>query len=162
MNAAPLFAAGVLAAAALGGSVFMEFRGPITSLAVEARVLYALGGPTVKGASIHTEIATAALTGCWSGGPLFGCAVLDVGELRASAPDRLDVDVRAPWLVSLGTRVGIQWPLVRRFALRAFAEPRVTLSHPSILVDEVRVWGAPALSLVLGVGIAVLLNPGDS
>ena len=162
MNAAPLFATGVLASTALGVIAFMEFRWPTTSLAAEARALYALGDFFAGGASIHTALGSAVLTACWRDDPLFFCSVLEAGELRATAPVTEVVDVRAPWLVTAGPRIGAQWGLSPRFAIRAFAEPRATLARPSILVDDVRVWRARDLSLVLGVGFVFLLTPGGT
>jgi hypothetical protein len=134
-------------AAAVGATGFagVRFRG--VSLAIGGRADAPASRATGEG-DVRTSLLAGWLSGCAHGGILFGCGVLTVGSLRASA------DVPAPTSQSslffgVGPRAGVLVPVTTAIDVGATGEALFLLSPYTLRIDTRPVYSSSVVSATL-------------
>lgn len=92
---------------------------------------------------------------------LFGCLMVELGQVTFTVPGGLDFKEVSDVLFSFGPRVGVDVPIGRGFSARGFAELPIRPYGPAANItdlddpnDTVRSWELPYVNGFFGVGIA--------
>jgi len=147
-----------------GGAVLaLGWRAPWWSVSVEGRALLTLNAPVDGGHHVTLHRVTGAVLPCLHWRWLFGCGVLELGELGGSGDARVP-GADSAFIATLGGRGGVDFPLSARLALRVAVDGFGTI-QPAIvrvggagsLVDGVYVgqsrWETPAGGALVGAGL---------
>lgn len=128
-----------------GGAVLaLGWRAPWWSVSVEGRALLTLNAPVGGGHLVTLHRLTGAVLPCLHWRWLFGCGVLELGELGGSGNAEMPATDSA-FIATLGGRGGVEVPLAARLALRVAVDGFGTVK-PAV----VRIGGQPPASAGLG------------
>jgi hypothetical protein len=152
-----LGAVGSSPAAAFGGTLQVSVRRGSFSLGLEGRGdLAATTELDFNGARVgdmETSLLMGALVPCAFRGVLEGCALLSVGQIRASSTGlAMPQQVTAPFLAA-GARVGLELPLGSILTAGAHADVLAPVTETVLRVNGQPVWTSPAISGALGATI---------
>jgi hypothetical protein len=92
---------------------------------------------------VAVTLVTGSVSPCVHVGPVFGCAVGMVGELRATGVDVSGGRAAPTLFVAVGPRIGTEFPLGKGFAWRIDAEALGNLQRASVDLDGKQAWQAP-------------------
>lgn len=135
-----------------GGAVLgLGWRAPWWSISAEGRALITLNAPVDGGHHVSLHRVTGAVLPCLHWRWLFGCGVLELGELGGSS----DADVPASdsaFIATLGGRGGVEIPLGARFAFRAAVDGFGTVKPAIVRIGGQPRWETPAGGALVGAG----------
>lgn len=137
-----------------GGAVLsLGWRAAWWSVSGEGRALLALNAPVDGGHHVSLHRVTGAVVPCLHWRWLFGCGVLELGELGGTS----DADVPAAdsaFIATLGGRGGVEIPLGPRLALRAHVDGFGTVKPAIVRISGQPRWETPAGGALVGAGLA--------
>ena len=153
---ASVFSIGVAPSVLGGVGWFVGVRWPRVSLALEGRALFAPSAtiaraPTRDG--YHFEFAAVSGTGCYHPAWAFICAGAGLGSL-AFGNTGIDISSNRPSILSFSFRVGSDWILTPRIAIRAYAEMSLQPLETTLRRTPAKLllWSQPIVAGSLGVG----------
>ncbi len=136
-----------------GGVLFaIGWRAPWWSVSGEVRALLTLNAPVDGGHHVSLHRVTGALLPCLHWRWLFGCGVLELGELGGIS----DADVPASdsaVIVTLGARGGVEVPIGTRLAFRASVDGFGTVKPAIVRIGGEPRWETPAGAALVGAGL---------
>lgn len=113
---------------------------------------------STSGARARTSLLFATINPCVHWRRLYGCALLEVGQLEgASESLSLSVQQLTPY-VATGGRLGVEAPFAPRLGFRVFGELLATLTSAKILINERPGWTMPSTSGGVGVELYLFLR----
>ena len=65
------------------------------------------------------------------------------------------LEMEEPWSGSIGIRPAAEWLVSEHLALRGFAEIHAIMGQATVWVDGSKLWAAPPVAAVVGVGVMV-------
>ncbi|HXX67827.1 MAG TPA: hypothetical protein VEK07_11625 [Polyangiaceae bacterium] len=144
---------GVAPAPAIGAAIGGGVRWRDASLALEGRFDAAASAPVEGGGGVSSSLALVSLAPCGYVGPLLGCALVQGGQIRASAEAPSLAQKSAPWWAA-GGRVGTQVPLGSdRTVVRLRSDLLVNLVPQSFELAGTQPWKVPRVAGSLGLDI---------
>jgi hypothetical protein len=108
------------------------------------------------GGRVEARLFAAAIVPCFHLGPVVVCTVGTAGALEAAGLDVRPAHSRTTPFGATGVRLGVEWPLTTRFAVRARGDGLVNLSPATLALGQdgqTSVWSAPRLAGTVGVGL---------
>lgn len=125
---------------------------PFFSIALEGRADIPASGTVDNGARLRTSILAGSIVPCGHYRWFFGCGVVSVGALRATAPEVTKPAEASGILLAVGLRAGVEWPEAGVIALRVSGDAMVTAHPMAARVDAVPVWRTPPFTGLIGAG----------
>jgi hypothetical protein len=150
VGAAPEPAAGFGLGFAVGGGAL--------SLAVEGRVDAPTWEPAAGGGKVGAWLALGSLVPCVHGGPVFVCAIGQLGSMKASGEGAPAVRSETlPWR-AVGGRFGATAPLSEVLAVRVGMDFLANLTRQTLALNGTATWTAPVVTASLGADVVVLFR----
>lgn len=146
--------AGVAPALAVGARLGAAVRWRDASVSLEGRVDAPASRPARGGGRASSWLAVVTLAPCAHAGPLFACALVQAGQMRASGEAPGGLDQWAPWW-AIGGRLGLLAPLSDRTALRLGSDLVGNLARQPLNLNGYTVWEAPPVAESLGADVVV-------
>jgi hypothetical protein len=146
-----------------GAAVFASYRRGNLSLGVDLDAEWSTpAGAKLSGSSpptgrLASALFAASVLPCAHRGKVFACAVGQVGWLEAWGWGVAVGQSMGTPFVSLGARVGVEWPLGRRLFVRAHADGLANLELATLTLDGQNVWKVPAVGGAVGLGLGAPL-----
>ena len=139
----------------MGVALDTAARWRAVSVGLEGRLLFATSRDAVRAEDvrIHTLVTAITAVPCLHIGWFFSCGVLQLVALRFTGGDGVYPETRHPFLAAGGMRVGVEWPLASRFAVRGFGDAASVFSKTTLVYNGKEEWAAPPLYGSLGVGL---------
>jgi hypothetical protein len=146
---------GVAPAPTIGAALGASARWRDASLSLEGRFDAASSAPAPGGGRVSSSLVLLTLAPCAHGGPLFGCALLQGGQLHATG-DALDgLEQSVAWWAA-GARIGVAVPLGGgRTSLRLHSDVLANLEPQTVDFNRDQVWKAPRVAGSLGIDVAL-------
>jgi len=149
----PLLAIGLTPVASAGASADVAWRFQ-TQLSLNLEGRFLASQTTSGGAAIRTLSGRPQLSVCGHGVIFSLCGLAGFGRLDVQKdPTIKKSEVQEPWSATFGVRPGVEWRFTELLALRGFLELHAVVGHPSVWIDGEKVWAAPPVAGILGVGL---------
>jgi hypothetical protein len=145
-------------AIAPGVAAIGEVRGPLGSIAIEARaVLPGAGGR--QGQRVDATTVAGVIAPCAAIGPVVGCALAEGGAVVLTGP--AVPAARALGLLGAGFRAGYERAISPRVVLRAHADLLGTLTHEQALLRSAFIWSGPDAVGTIGIEVMTIASRGS-
>jgi hypothetical protein len=146
--------AGVAPAPAVGARLGAEARWRDVSIGLEGRIdAPAASEPVQGGGRVSSRLIVATLAPCAHAGPLFACALVQAGQIRASGDVTGGLDQWTSWW-GAGGRLGVLARVSHVAAFRLASDVVGDLVRPRLRLNGPP-WEAPAVAGSLGVDLVV-------
>jgi hypothetical protein len=145
--------AGVAPREAIGARIGAAIEWKALSLALEGRIDAPAGLNAAHGEHASSWLVLADLAPCANSGPLFGCALFELGSAQASgsgAPGTRTVST--PWRAA-GGRIGVRAPFVAGTSLAFHTDVVRNLDPATLVLAGAPVWTAPHVAGSFGVDL---------
>jgi hypothetical protein len=145
-------------AIAPGIAAIADLRGPLGSIALEARaVLPGAGGR--QGQKVDATTVAGVIAPCAALGPVIGCALAEGGAVVLTGPAA--PAGRALALLGVGFRAGFERAIAPRVVLRAHADLLGTLTHEQALLGSAFIWSGPDAVGAIGIEVMTIASRGS-
>jgi len=152
----PLVAFGVSPGTGVGVSVDAIYRNGNLSLNGEVRII---GSQVIEAGAedgVRTIRGGTNISACGHVSLAFLCGVAGWSIIDGMPGTYIKmVDTDEPVSGIFGVRSGLDWRFHDRLALRIFGELLYTMGQPSVWVNHVRLWAAPPVAGILGLGFVL-------
>jgi tetratricopeptide (TPR) repeat protein len=152
----PLVAFGVSPGTGVGVSVDVIYRNGNLSLNGEVRIM---GSQVIQAGAedgVRTIRGGTNISACGHVSLAFLCGVAGWSIIDGMPGTYIKmVDTDEPVSGIFGVRSGLDWRFHDRLALRMFGELLYTMGQPSVWVNHVRLWAAPPVAGILGLGFVL-------
>ena len=139
-------------APAPGVELSLGVRQAAWSLTLAGRYDTETGQNIAPRGAVHARLRAGSLSPCFHARPALFCGVVTLGSLRARSSGLSDGRTDSALFAAVGARLGVEWPLISAFALRAFGELLVTARPLTGEVNQAPVWDVPPANGLLGAG----------
>lgn len=162
IGAGATLAMGLTPGVAVGPTLSVTGRWPAWSVALEARGLSSLS-TEVESVRMTTSALTSNTALCLHRHVVFACAVGELGMLRAVPEVPISPESQLKFRAGIGARAGVLCPLSESLAGYGYADvvqhviDISFLRHETIPESERTLWAAPAVGVVLGLGLQLNL-----
>jgi hypothetical protein len=109
----------------------------------------------VSQASVRSWLAAGVLVPCLHVRYAFGCPVLAVGQLQATAVNIASPSTAQDLWLAAGGRVGLELPVSGPWLLRAYGEVLGTVHRDTLVIGEALAHSFPLASGALGLALVV-------
>ena len=128
-------------APAVGFNALAAARWGRFDVGLEGRMdLPASGRADLASGAVRTSFVAGGPTGCFHLEPLFGCALVFLGDLQAEAVGVAGTSEQHGFDLLAGARAGVAWGIGAGFSLRASVDLLATLYGPTVRVLGQDVW----------------------
>jgi hypothetical protein len=146
-------AAGVAPREAVGASLGFGIAWRALSLALEGRIDAPAGLNAARGAHASSWLVFGDVAPCARSGPVFGCALFELGSAQASASGVLGArSASTPWR-AVGGRLGVRAPFVAGTSLAFHSDVVGNLDPATLVLAGSPVWTAPHVASSFGVDL---------
>jgi len=145
---------GVAPAPAVGAALGATARWRVASLGLEGRFDAASSAPIQGGGSASSSLVLVSLVACGHSGPVFGCGLVQAGQMRAGEAPNVS-EQSAPWW-AVGGRIGIVLPVGGdRTGFRLRSDLLGNLAPQTLTLNGLQAWKAPRFSESLGADVVI-------
>jgi hypothetical protein len=115
-------------------------------------------GPPIAefyGARIVSSRVLGTIAPCGHWGKLYGCALREVGQLRAHGEDLAISAEGSKRYAAIGGRIGVEVPFAPHLGFRGYGEVLGTVAPVAVPINELPGWTTPLASGSVGAGLYV-------
>jgi hypothetical protein len=142
---------GVPPGASVGPVLGFGARLPALSFGVELDARFALSAELDHGAVVSTSTVMGEAFACLHRRWFFGCGLLGFGHLIAEPDTTIGKRDAEPNFLAAGLRLGTQWPLAGRFALRTYVDGFFSTTFGIEFFPDQLVWTSPPGFVTFGI-----------
>jgi hypothetical protein len=151
--AGAVVSAGVAPAMAVGARLGAEARWRDVSMGLDGRIDGPASAPAQGGGRVASRLIVATLAPCAHAGPLFACALVQVGQMKATGEVSGGLDRLTSWW-GAGGRLGVLAPMSHGAAFRVASDVVRDLARPKLQLNGPP-WEAPPVAGSLGVDLVL-------